>query len=177
MSRNSKNILTHVTKDGQRKISRNNLVGAGGTATLEYNIPEHLIEGMIVSEYGPPEYNDLAVAVKEALLKINDRQGKRGITIISPFVKCDIEKIMKGIEQAGRKPPIIYCSDPVDNVSEIEMKNWLRDRGNRDLITDLPMVKGWEDRIVMVIDYTFGSENMYLRAVANLIVIKTNKIK
>ena len=38
------------------------------------------------------------------------------------------------------------------------MKPWLKDTGNRDLIVDLAVCRGWEDSNVLVMDIQDGLE-------------------
>ena len=60
-----------------------------------------------------------------------------------------------------------YKEECIHSSTEEEMKNWLRDRGNRDLVADLSVSRGWEDSTVMVVDIqpdSVGVENLCVRA-------------
>ena len=73
-----------------------------------------------------------------------------------------------------RKFTPYYKKKPVRSASEEEMKTWLRDRGNRDLIADLSVSRGWEDVTILVLDIQGGAgvENLCMRAVSNLVVAR-----
>ena len=84
----------------------------------------------------------------------------------------DLREILE-VFKAGDKTPIFYvCGER--NATADEMNSWLKERGNRSLITDTELVAGWEDSTVIAIEYGDGGalDNMCLRAVSSLHVIK-----
>ena len=143
----------------------------------DYNEAPHAITGAEVRQYGPPEYSDVSEAVTAAINDISERQGgTSGITIISDGF-TDIVSIVKSLRQLSHDT-IFYISDinaskaGVTIATETEMKMWLSDRGNTILLTQMLYCRGWEDNTVIVVDYGYGVDNMCMRAVANLAIVK-----
>ena len=92
----------------------------------------------------------------------------------------DLKDVAKAVDQIKHKS-IFYINQYADklgvaNATEEEIKMWLRDRPKTNLIVDLIYAKGWEDSVVMVIDFGHGSDNMSMRAVSNLVKIKARDI-
>ena len=147
---------------------------------LDYRIAPHCIQGAKVSVYGRTQYSRKTIT--DAINKISKRQhGARGITILCRVESGDYQDILPIVAKCSGQEPIVYTNDDNEdktgarNATEEEMKMWLRDRGTRHLVTDLSMSSGWEDSTIIGIHY--GSDrgyvdNMYLRAVSNLTVIK-----
>ena len=79
--------------------------------------------------------------------------------------------------------PLYYLLDieardaGVTCATEEEMKMWLSDRGNTNLITNIWMAAGSEDGTVIAIDNGVSVDNMCLRTVSNLHIIKCGDIK
>ena len=98
------------------------------------------------------------------------------------IVNVSLEELVKSIRKSGRPYPLIYISHERDKVeyktglklaNSEEVKNWMENRDQRDLITELAVIRGWEDKTVMVINYDgmYDHENMCLRAISNLVLV------
>ena len=95
------------------------------------------------------------------------------------------DSIIKTVAENCKQQPICYVPDydagkaGLTNATEEEMKMWLIDRGNRNLITYMGLAAGWEDGTVIVIDDSNGRsvDNMCLRTVSSLHFIKYWDIK
>ena len=141
-----------------------------------------MIDGPSLSMYGPPEFPNLIDAVKAGLEEVKKRQGSKGITIITRFLGQDVTAdVVQGVKEVDREDPLLYISNHVaasvglTNASEEEMKLWLKDKGKRDLVTDIYHVRGYEDSTVMVIDDGMGIDSICMRAVSHLIVVNKNQ--
>ena len=141
-----------------------------------------------MSVYGPPQYSCTRTAIADAINKIAKRQqGTVGITILCSVDSSDYRDILPIVAQCSGQEPILYTNDDsieektgARNASEEEMKMWLLDRGTRHLVTDLSMSSGWEDSTIIGIHCSWSGvnvDNMCLRTVSNLTVIKYQDIK
>ena len=79
----------------------------------EVDIPEHLIEGI-----DPVELGNGHEKIPDALKEIEERQGRREVTILynhwsreSVSSKKIVRQIMEGLEKAGRNTAICYFSE------------------------------------------------------------------
>ena len=134
-------------------------------------------------QYGPPEYSDFSEAVTAAINDISERQGgTSGITIICHGY-YEVESVVKLLRQLSHDT-IFYISDGAASLAgvtvatETEMKMWLSDRGNTILVAELLYCRGWEDNTVIAVHGDYGGvDNMCMRAVANLAVVKANDIR
>ena len=54
---------------------------------------------------------------------------------------------------------------------------WMKQHGDRDLIADLSVSRGWEDTSVIVVDFNKGKglENLCMRAISNLFIVKARE--
>ena len=59
------------------------------------------------------------------------------------------------------------------------MKMWLCDRSNAILVTDLVNSRGWEDSCIIAVvgGYGIDADNICMRAVANLSIVRTGDIR
>ena len=96
-------------------------------------------------------------------------------------VICDhTVSVMKSLSQLSHAT-IFYMSDSdandaeVTNATEDRMKKWLIDRGNTILVTHMSYCRGWEDHTIIVIDHGAGLDNMCMRAVSNLSIVKAEE--
>ena len=174
--------MKYVLRDQTVKIYQNCFSGNGGDAKLDFVLPIHMIDGPSVSKYGPPEFPNVIEAVKAGLEEVKKRQGSKGITIITRFYYQDVTAdVVEAVTEVGREDPLVYIINDVaarvgmTNTSEEEMKLWLKDKGNRDLVTDIYHVRGYEDSTVMVIDDGMGVDSICMRAVSHLIVVNKNQ--
>ena len=169
---------------GQPKISENDAAGYGDDmrVRLNYDRASHSIRGCDVKEYHRSDKNSIKDAFRQAKQSIEDRQGKKGFTtIVKSFYdsSSDFREMLEVFKEADDERPIFYVwrSSQLPhrerNATEVEMKSWLKKRGNRSLITDTILAAGWEDSTVIAIEYGDGEslENMCLRAVSSLHVI------
>ena len=166
------------------KISKSVYYDGGGTTKLDYDEAPHAITGAEVRHYGPPEYSDVREAVTAAINDISERQGgTRGITIICHGWDSDIVTVVRSVRQLGHDA-IIYILDSdasdagVTVATEDRMKEWLSDRGNTILVTEQAYSRGWEDNtVIAVVGGDDDDDNMCMRAVANLSIVKNNRIQ
>ena len=166
------------------KISkREGYVGSGGDTRLEYDEAPHAITGAEVRQYGPPEYSNLGGAVTAAINDISERQvGTSGITIICHVYIGGIASVLESLRQLSHDT-IFYFTDGmasklgVTNATETEMKMWLSGRRNTILVTEMYYCRGWEDNSVIALDHSGYGDNMSMRAVANLAIVKSRDIK
>ena len=171
-----------------------------------------LIQGSDVQEYYRSDKRTFKDTFREVKKSIEDRQGKKGITIITnsmnPSSIYYYHEIMAVFQEADDQPPFFYLQwpEPIDNLKQMlpkkgsdelfifpasnlkqgkrnategEMKSWLKERGNRSLVTDPFLAAGWEDSTVIAIDDGDGRgvDNMCLRAVSSLHVIKKRSLR
>ena len=94
--------------------------------------------------------------------------------------------ILNTVTRFSHQRPLYYLRDVqakgagLTCATEEEMKMWLSDRGNTNLVADINMAAGWEDGTVIAIDNTSDGrsvDNMCLRTVSNLHIIKYEDIK
>ena len=177
--------MDHIVQDGKQKISDNydGYDDEDNKVTLNYDKAIHCIRGPDVTIYDSSKYTNVTDAVRDALHNITDRQAtNRGVTIL--WNGWYIPEIINIVTEVSDNKTICYMPDidastaGVKSVTEEEMKMWLNDRGNTNLITDLRHAAGWEDNTVIVFDDGGRSlDNMCLRTVSNLHVIKYFAIK
>ena len=179
-----------MTDYGQQKISENNAAGydfGDPRVRLNYDRASHSIRGCDVKEYHRSDNNSIKDAFRQAKQSIEDRQGKKGFTTIVNSVYLDssiFRELLEVFKEDGDQTPIfyVYFSSNLPrgerNATEDDMKSWLKERGNRSLITDTILAAGWEDSTVIAIEYGDGEslDNMCLRAVSSLHVIKDKKM-
>ena len=175
-------------KDGQQKISTNYSVGADANKVrLDYKKAIHCIRGSDVKMYDSSNYTNTSDAIRDAILNINTKQSSnRGITVLCNSYSSYISDIMKTVTRFSNQRPLYYLRDDqarragVTCATEEEMKMWLSDRGNTNLITNIWMAAGWEDGTVIVLDDGYDGrsvDNMCLRTVSNLHIIKYQDIE
>ena len=173
-------------KDGQQKICTNNLGYDGDNKVrLDYKKAIHCIRGSDVKMYDSSNYTNTSDAIRDAIQNINTKQSSnRGITVLFNSGYVDTSDIIKTVTRFSHQRPLYYLPDydarraGVTCATEEEMKMWLSDRGNTNLITTIHLAAGWEDGSVIVIDNDGGSvDNMCLRTVSNLHIIKYEDIK
>ena len=183
-SRNSGEIIDQVVKDGQQKISTN-YDGYSNTnkVRLDYKKAIHCIRGSDVKMYDSSNYTNTSDAIRDAIHNINTKQSSnRGITVLcnSYYVTSDI---IKTVTRFSQQRPLYYGLDDdarragVTCATEEEMKMWLSDRGNTNLVADINIAAGWEDGTVIVVDDGRSVDNMCLRTVSNLHIIKYGDIQ
>ena len=156
----------------------------GGSCRLDYQVPSHSIKGPEVVELVSNNYEEIShnfeEAIFEGLKKARDKQRKRGVTIILSLnvTSVDIMALVEAITKSGRPYPLIYMhsnrlkyNEKVNHAWSKPIRMWLEKRDERDLITDLPTVRGWEDDTVLVLDdCAVNIENLCLRAISNLVI-------
>lgn len=193
-SRNSGEIIDEIVKDGQQKISTNNtgyVVGNTNKVRLDYKKAIHCIRGSDVKMYDSSNYTNASDAIRDAIHNINTKQSSnRGITVLCNSYYGSISDIINTVTRFSHQRPLYYLRDVqargagLTCATEEEMKVWLSDRGNTNLITNIWMAAGWEDGSVIAID-TYGDglssagsvDNMCLRTVSNLHIIKYGDIQ
>ena len=181
--------MDHILPDEKQKIRGQFNDGLGSKVILDYNKAIHCIRGPDVTFYDSGKYTNVSDAVREALKNITDRQGTdRGVSILynDNGYNSEPNDIINIVTEASDKIPLYYISDILARASgvvaatEDEMKMWLNDRGNINLITSIQAAAGWEDISVIVIDNSRGGvsrENMCLRTASNLHLIKYRGMK
>ena len=113
----------------------------------------------------------------EAGLKKVRERTQKGVTIVTNVFNMSVLDLVKTIKESGRPYPLIYIGQEnkprnrVTNASSEEVKMWMKNRDERDLITELAHIRGWEDTTILVFEYGFDIENICLRAVSNLIIV------
>merc|ERR1712013_695258 len=159
--------------------------GDSGKSFLDIDVPDNLMEGLEPINVGLG-YTKM---IENAMKMVVERQGDQGVAVLFNFWDRSlgmkrhnkiVKDIKEGIKKAGRKDPVYYSSDLDPNSdSEEKVSEWIRDRGSVDLVADLSVARGWEDRTVVVVDCNqgIGVENLFMRAVANLYVVRTEKKK
>ena len=214
--RNNQKIVDHLADYGQQKICDSD--GAFGDLSnhlrirLKYDRAIHSIQGSDVQECFGSDKRTFKDTFREVKQSIEERQGKKGFTIIlnsmNPSSIYYYHEIMAVFQEADDQPPFFYLQwpEPIDNLkqmlpkkgsdelfifpasnqkqgkrnaTEVEMRTWLKERGNRSLVTDPFLAAGWEDSTVIAIIDLYGqslSDNMCLRAVSSLHVIKVKKM-
>jgi len=175
-------------KDGQQRISTNDSYGVGNTnkVRLDYKKAIHCIRGSDVKMYDSSNYTNTSDAIRDAIHNINTKQSSnRGITVLFNSYGVNISDIIKTVTRFSDQRPLYYLHDRdasdagATSATEEEMKMWLSDRGNTNLITTINMAAGWEDGTVIVLDDGYDGivDNMCLRTVSNLHIIKYVDIK
>ena len=172
--RNSKNIVEYVIRNARNKILTKHCFGEGGDVKLNYSVPSYSIKGTEVTQLSG------FVLEKEGfeagLKKVRERTQK-GVTIVTNVFNMSVLDLVKTIKESGRPYPLIYIGQEnkprnrVTNASSEEVKMWMKNRDERDLITELAHIRGWEDTTILVFEYGFDIENICLRAVSNLIIV------
>ena len=178
--------MDFTVKDGKQKIKGKNSNNSGDKVKLDYKKAIHCIRGSDVTIYDSSNYINISDAIRDAIKNISEKQTSRGVTVLcSGWERNDTIKIVKTVTKFSEQPPIYYLDDGaitagVSNATEKEMKMWLNDRGNRNLITNINLATGWEDATVIAIDNLSGGgtvDNMCLRTVSSLHIIKFTDIK
>ena len=177
--------MDHIVQDGQQKISENKNFGCESKVKINYDKAIHCIRGPDVTIYDSSEYTNVSDAVRDAINNITDRQGAgRGVTILwYAGWFSNTSDIINIVTEVSDKPPLCYFTDElasiagVKSATEEEMKMWLNDRGNTNLVTDINAAAGWEDGTVIVFDNGRSVDNMCLRSVSSLHVIKIFEYK
>ena len=168
-------------EDGQRKISTNHSGYGENKVRLDYKKAIHCIRGSDVKMYDSSNYTNTSDAIRDAINNINTKQSSnRGITVLCNSYYGSISDIINTVTRFSHQRPLYYLRDVqargagLTCATEEEMKMWLSDRGNTNLITDIDMAAGWEDGTVIAIDNRNGGslDNMCLRTVSNLHIIK-----
>ena len=111
--------------------------------------------------------------IKKAMDLVTKRQGKRGMAVLFNYWNRANISYAKGIDDVGRK--FILCtSEDWKEASEERLAELIENRDDVDLVADLSMARGWEDSTVVVVDCNKGKgiENLFMRTVSNLIVVK-----
>ena len=116
--------------------------------------------------------------IKAAIEELRDTN--RGITFVCQFYSGNnINKVVKCLLGEGRNPVSFYPNNDVgeeriNSITEEEMKNWMLEPEDRDLVTNMDMVRGWEAGTVVVIySAAHGNiDNECMRAVSKLIVCR-----
>ena len=150
---------------------------------LEYEEAPHAITGPQVHLYEYPEYSDICEAVTAAINDLSERQvGNRSVTIICDGYEDEVVQVVKLLGQLNLDT-IFYLFDKdarkagVTNATDERMKEWLQDRGNTILVTDMELCRGWEQSTVIVMDYGHNLDNICMRAVSNLNIIKVKDME
>jgi len=146
--RNGGAIMDFTVKDGKQKIKGKNSNNSGDKIRLDYKKAIHCIRGSDVTIYDSSNYTNTSDAIRDAIKNISEKQTSRGVTVLcSGWERNDTIKIVKTVTKFSEQPPIYYLDDGaitagVINATEKEMKMWLNDRGNRNLITNINMAAG-----------------------------------
>ena len=99
------------------------------------------------------------------------------MTIICDGYGNEIQPVVKAMRQLNLDT-IFYFYDAdargagVTNATDERMREWLQDRDNTILVTDMEFCRGWEQSTIIVIDYGHNLDNLCMRAVSNLNIIK-----
>ena len=112
---------------------------------LDYKKAIHCIRGSDVKMYDSSNYTNTSDAIRDAIHNINTKQSSnRGITVLcNSRIGVDISDIIKTVTRFSHQRPLYYLHDVdarearVTCATEEEMKMWLSDRGNTNLITDI----------------------------------------
>ena len=180
--RNSKKISEYVNGKDVMLTSPNLVFGQ---RKIDFDLREHLIEGANPIDCGT--FDTTADALKSAIEKLDDRLGanRRGVTLIhQDYSAQQYNETLEGLKQAGRKDVLAYYGVNLDGsittpcATEKEIKDWMKNRGQTDLVTDIEAACGWEEKTVIVLDTSedgAGIENIILRAVSLLIITRVKK--
>ena len=93
--------------------------------------------------------------IKAAIEELRDTN--RGITFVCQFYSGNnINKVVKCLLGEGRNPVSFYPNhveeeERINSITEEDMKNWMMEHKDRDLVTNMYMVRGWEVSTVVVI--------------------------
>ena len=157
-------------KNAGNKVLTNHFIGEGGDVKLDYSVPKHSIKGSKVIELSGFRHG--RDCFEAGLKKVRERTQK-GVTIVTNVVDLSVVDLVRCIKESGRPYPLIYASHQIKSTaSSQEIKIWMEKRDERDLITELAHIRGWEDNIVMVFEYGYYDiDNMCLRAVSHLIIL------
>ena len=157
-------------KNAGNKVLTNHFVGEGGDVKLDYSVPKHSIRGSKVIELSGFRHG--RDGFEAGLKKVRERTQK-GVTIVTNVVGLSVVDLVRCIKESGRPNPLIYANHHVKpNASSQEVKIWMEKRDERDLITELAHIRGWEDNIIMVFENgEFDIDNMCLRAAGHLIIV------
>ena len=84
----------------------------------------------------------------------------------------DLNKIGKCLKDEGRDYVVYHYTNEAEeeisnNITEVEMQNWLRDPKDKDLVTTMQMARGWEASTSVLIANHFHADlgNLMMRAV------------
>ena len=186
--RNSREIIDEILKDEQQKTSTNYSYSGSDVISvrLDYKKAIHCIRGSAVKMYDSSNYTNSSDAIRDPIQNINNKQSSnRGITVLCNST-LDISDMIKTVTRFSHQRPLYYLHDSearhagVTCATEEDMKMWLNDRGNTNLITNIVMAAGWEDGTVIVVDDGYdgvGVDNMCLRTVSSLHIIKYHDIE
>ena len=158
-----------------------------GQRKIDFELREHLIEGADPIDCGT--FDTTEDALKSAIKKLDERLGanRRGVTLIHQCRDPSPEQYnetLEGLKQAGRTDVLAYYGASFDGsittpcATEKEIKDWMKNRGRTDLVTDIEAACGWEESTVIVLDTSedgAGIENIILRAVSLLIITRVKK--
>ena len=153
---------------------------AGGNTAIQYQLPQQLIEGL-PSLHLTFSLASLDQTMARARQEMAGRLGPRGIPVISASgFSWDVQAVVAAVTAARPgTPPLTYTSytSVTGQATESTVSGWLarRERGEeeRDLVTTLELIRGWEtDAAIVVIYKSSGNEaNCVMRAVAHVITL------
>jgi len=140
---------------------------------VQFHLPPHLLEGAPWTKYQMTG-RTITSTMARARGELAERMGRRGVAVIctDTFYKSkEMLDIKLGLRQATplSSPLIYHSNDKSASVREVE--EWLerRERGEeeRDLVTDVILVKGWEVDAAIVVAWkgfsSAGWENAVMR--------------
>lgn len=118
--------------------------------------------------------------VTQAMQLVKEREGSTGVVILGTLLPSEeLLWIKRGIKLSGRPDPLVYKTGLLgedDTAAATEVGHWLDRAGegeeNRDLVACIYVSRGWEARTVVVLDRGILAENLGLRAVSRLVVVK-----
>ena len=86
----------------------------------------------------------------------------------------DLAAVRSGLSRAGRRP-LQYMEHRSGDSSEAEVAGWMEGgAGRQDLVAGYRTCRGWEERVVVVVDIGGGDTkaNLVLRTVARLVLVE-----
>ena len=150
------------------------------SSNIDLSLPDNMTEGL------QPDFFEVAwdeagikEGVRQAMQLVQDREGASGVVILGTLALIEqVSWIKEGINAVGRPEPLVYTI--FDNIDEgtlgAKLIEWLHrsERGEetRDLLACPFVSRGWEARTVVVLDCGNLAENLALRAVSRLVVVR-----
>jgi len=155
------------------------------TSHVNLELPSNLVQGIApaIFQYNSKTEENVVEAVRQAMELVTKEEGStRGVALLytSYYDSDDIDWVMMGVKAAGRATPLLYTTyadATQDTAGEAEVEEWMEGGEARpDLVADAMVSRGWEERCIVCInirtDNYAGPENIYLRTISRLIIVK-----